>query len=369
MDRRYLVLLSSHSPVEVKKNILLSLCKALVYSLPQILCYYVVKIWRFAMETISEDQVKHLLPMSQAIEVVEQAFKDYSKTIITMGKRGTLEVDSNGDACIFLPAMHKKKKYYSMKYAASFPSCGAKRLPTVQSVIWLFSAETGNVCAMIQANALTAIKTGAASAVATRHLANKDASVLTVIGAGDQAKTQLEGISQVRDLKEIRLKDLELNKCESLKSWAEKHLNLGIPIIVSSSADEAVKDADLIVTCTTSSRPVLTGDFIKPGVHINAIGAFTPGMQEIDAQTILRSDKIVTDSLTEAWKFAGDLIVPVNKGLIPRTTIIHELGDIIEKKVKGRTSEKEITLYESVGFAPLDLAVAIEIYQRLKSSL
>lgn len=321
------------------------------------------------METISEHQVKQLLPVSKAIEVVEQAFKDYSKKIISMGNRGTLEVDSNGDACIFLPAIHKRKKYYSMKYAASFPSCGAKGLPTVQSIIWLFSAETGDVCAMIQANALTAIKTGAASAVATRYLANKDASILTVIGAGNQAKMQLACISQVRDLKEIRLVDLDSKKCEALKNWAEKHLNLGIPIILSSFADEAVKDADLIVTCTTSSRPVLKGAFIKPGVHINAIGSFTPEMQEIDGQTVLRSDKIVCDAADEVWNCAGDLIVPVNKGLIPRTTIIHELGDIIENKIEGRTSEKEITLYESVGFASLDLAVGIEIFQRLKSSL
>ena len=321
------------------------------------------------MEIISENQVKLLLPISQAIEVVEQAFKDYSKRVLAMGNRGTLEVDSNGDSCIFLPAVHKRKKYFSMKYAASFPSCGARGLPTVQSVIWLFSAETGNVCAMIQANALTGIKTGAASAVATRYLAKKDASILTVIGAGDQAKMQLACISQVRDLKEIRLVDLDLNKCAALKNWAEKHLKSGIHIIVSSSADAAVKDADVIVTCTTSSRPVLKGDLIKPGAHINAIGSFTPQMQEIDGRTVLRSDKIVVDTVQEALNCAGDLIVPMNQGLIPRTTAILELGDIMENKIQGRTSEQEITLYESVGFAPLDLAVSIEIFQRLKSSL
>ncbi|MBT3176018.1 MAG: ornithine cyclodeaminase family protein [Desulfobacula sp.] len=321
------------------------------------------------MEIISENQVKQLLPADHAIEVVEQAFKDYSKNVISMGKRGTLDVDSNGDACIFLPAVHKRKKYYSMKYAASFPSCGAKGLPTVQSVIWIFSAETGNVCAMIQANALTAIKTGAASAVATRYLAKKDAGVLTIIGAGNQAQMQLACISQVRDLKEIRLVDLNLDKCENLKNWTIKNLDLCIPIIMSSTADEAVKYADIIVTCTTSSRPVLKGELIKPGTHINAIGSFTPEMQEIDAQTVLRSDKIITDAVKETWNCAGDLIVPVNKGLIPRTTAICELGDIIEKKITGRSSNEEITLYESVGFAPLDLAVGIETFQRLKSSL
>lgn len=315
------------------------------------------------MIIISEEQVKRLLPIQQAIEVVEQAFKDYADGLITIGNRGTLEVDNDqGDACLFLPALHTSKKYFSMKYAASFPSCAGMGLPTVQSAIWLFSAETGQVVAMIQANALTALKTGAASAVATRHLANTDARILTVIGAGEQAKTQLMGISHVRDLTEVRLVDLELEKCTVLKSWAEKKLSANIRIVISNSADESTKDADIVVTCTTSSRPVLHGNCIKPGVHVNAIGSFTPTMQEIDEQTVLRSNKIVTDALQETWRCAGDLIVPLKKRLISKTAAIVELGDIIIKKTNGRTSAAEITLYESVGFAPLDLAVAIETY-------
>lgn len=318
------------------------------------------------MIIISEEQVKQLLSIQQAIEVIEQAFKDCATGLITIGSRGTLEVNNDmGDACLFLPALHMSKKYFSMKYAASFPSCAAMGLPTVQSVIWLFSAETGEVVAMIQANALTAIKTGAASAVATRHLANADARILTVIGAGEQAKTQLTGISHVRDLKEVRLVDLELAKCTVLKNWAEKKLNANIRIVISISADEATKDADIIVTCTTSSRPVLHGNCVKPGAHVNAIGSFTPTMQEIDEQTVLRSNKIVTDAVQEAWRCAGDLIVPLKKRLISNTAAIVELGDIITKKTKGRISASEITLYESVGFAPLDLAVAIETYKRM----
>lgn len=315
------------------------------------------------MITITEKDVVDNLPMERAIEVVEQAFRDTVDNLITIGVRGTLEVTTEGNSCIFLPAAHTTKNYFTLKYAASFPTCAAQGLPTVQSVIFLFSAETGEIRAMIAANVLTAIKTGAASAVATKYLANKNAPVLTIIGAGEQAKTQLAGIAQVRHLDEVRLVDIDPNRATALKQWAEKHLAPRCRIVTSSSADESTVDADIIVTCTTSNNPVLKGDYIQPGVHINAIGSFTPQMQEIDERTVLRADKIVTDTKQEVWKYAGDLIVPFEKELISKAAVSCELGDIIQKKHTGRETSAEITLYESIGFAPLDLAVAIEVYE------
>lgn len=320
------------------------------------------------MDMISDKQVQRLLPISRAIEVVEQAFKDYCAGTIRMGSRGFLDVNSKTDSCIFLPAVQIRERYFSMKYAASFPSCHEKGLPTVQSVIWLFSVDTGNACAMIEANALTALKTGAASGVATRFLANENAGILTIIGAGEQAKFQLEAISLVRDLTHVRLVDVKPDQSETLKKWAQNYLKLKIPITIFHSADQAIKGSDLIVTCTTSKHPVFNGHNLTPGVHINAMGSFTPEMQEIDAQTILKSDKIVTDNVSEVWKFAGDLLIPLESGVIPRTTAIYTLGEIVEEKSKGRRAETEITLYESVGFASLDLAVAIEVYKRFKSA-
>ena len=317
------------------------------------------------MKSITEEQVKQLLPISQAIDVVQQAFKDYATGVITTGERGTLELNNAyDDACLFLPAYHRNKNFFSLKYATSFPSCAKKNLPTVQSAIWLFSAETGQVVAMIQANALTAIKTGAASAVATRHLCNAKARILTIIGAGGQAKTQLAGICQVCDVVEIRIVDLNSDRSANLKRWAVERVNSAIGIVTSKAAEEAVRDADIIITCTTSSKPVLHGHWLKPGAHINAIGSFTPKMQEIDEQTIIRANKIVTDSKKETLRCAGDLIVPMEKGLISRKTDILELGDMLINKSGGRRSDSEITLYESVGFAPLDLAVAIATYEQ-----
>lgn len=316
------------------------------------------------MKRITENDVVNLLPIDRAIEVVEQAFCDYATGLITVGNRGTLDVTSEGNACLFLPAVHRDKKFFTLKYAASFPSCAKIGLPTVQSVIWLFSAESGQALAMIEANTLTAIKTGAASAVATRYLSNPDAAILTIVGTGEQAKTQLAAITRIRQITEVRLVDLDIERCNSLKKWAEEMLTPNYTITTSIPDPNTTADADIIVTSTTSSRPVLRGEDIRQGAHLNAIGAFTPNMQEIDEKAILRADKIVVDAVEEAWTYSGDLVVPHKKGLISKAAISCELGDIILKKHLGREKHSQITIYESVGFAPLDLAVAIEVYEK-----
>jgi len=262
------------------------------------------------MIKITEAQVEEALPITDAVTVVEQAFKDVADDLITIGHRGTLDMDNDSDTCIFLPALHKRHALYSMKYAASFPSCAAKGLPTVQSVIWLFSAETGEACAMIEGNHLTAVKTGAASAVATKHLANADAAELTIIGAGKQARTQLEGILNVRKIEKINLVDLDESQSQALKKWAEDILSPDIPIMIHMSAEKVLKQTDILVTCTTAKKPVLNGKDLKPGVHINGIGSFTPDMQELDEATILNTDAVIADSISEVWQCSGDLIVP-----------------------------------------------------------
>lgn len=171
------------------------------------------------VEIICEDTVQKLISEAKAIEVVGQALRDFSDQVITMGARGFLKVGEQEDACIFLPADHKTEEFFSMKYAASFALGGKKGIPTVQSVTWLFSAKTGEVCAMIHAGFLTAVKTGAASAVAARYLPEENSRILTIIGAGEQAKYQISCIVRVRDLKEIRLVDLDPEKSRNLKTW------------------------------------------------------------------------------------------------------------------------------------------------------
>jgi ornithine cyclodeaminase/alanine dehydrogenase-like protein (mu-crystallin family) len=316
------------------------------------------------MLLISEADVKEALTMANVIETVMSAYGDYSEKLIEIPSRITMKVRDESDSAIFLTANYLSRPFYGIKQASSFPSNINKEKSTVLSDIHLYSADTGELLAVVSANYLTAIKTGAASAVATKFLAREGDSILAIIGTGVQARTQLAGIQKVRPLEEVRLYDLEKRKVKEFIKYIKIIRNRNYTIKIYNSADECVYGADIVTTCTTSTRPVFEGDYISEGTHINAVGSFTPYMQEIDSKTVVKTKKIIVDSRKEAWKVAGDLLVPLNEGSIARSKIFGELGDIVTGKIPGRENEKEITIYESVGFAALDIALAIAAYQK-----
>jgi len=253
--------------------------------------------------------------------------------------------------------------FFGIKYASSFPDNREKGKDTVISQINLYSSETGEPLAFISANYLTAIKTGAAAGVATDILAKKKACRLAIIGTGIQAKTQVIAIQEVRYLKEVCVFDKNYIKAKQFVEYVEKINNQNYDVKIAESSDQCVQGADIVSTCTPSSTPVFSGDSLVPGTHINAIGSFTPFMQEIDTATILKAHKIVTDHTEETWSAAGDLLIPLGEGKISKSKLHGELGDVLSGKILGRENEKEITLYESVGFSVLDIAMAISVYK------
>ncbi|RLB39429.1 MAG: ornithine cyclodeaminase family protein, partial [Deltaproteobacteria bacterium] len=316
---------------------------------------------------ISENDVRKAVSIAEVIERVENAFLHYSRGLIQVPSRVTLRVrDENNDA-IFLVANYRSMPFYGIKEASSFPTNMLKGKPTVMSNIQLYSADTGEPLALVSAVYLTALKTGAASAVATKHLAIQGNVSIAIIGTGVQARTQLEAVQHVKKLKELRVYDIDKSRAKKFAEYAENNKNSNYPIIISTSANECIENVDVIITATTSTIPVFDDEYVKRGAHINAIGSFTPDMQEIAEQTVVRADKIVTDNQEETWKVAGDLLVPLKAGKIDRTRLYGELGDIVAGKLPGREREEEITIYESVGFGALDIAVAVLAYE--KSSL
>ena len=316
------------------------------------------------MLLISEKNVKDALTMDDVIETVIAAYRDYSEKLIAVPPRVTMQVRGENNSCIFLPANYFSMPFYGVKQASSFPGNLEKGKSTVLCDIHLYSADTGEPLAMVSANHLTAMKTGAASAVATKFLAKGGGSILTIIGTGVQARTQLDGIQRARPLREVRLCDLDQQKIKEFSQYIETIKNKNYSIIISNDANECVSGADIISTCTTSNTPVFSGDYITEGAHINAVGSFTPSMQEIDTKTVVRAEKIVTDIEEAAWSVAGDLLIPLEEGEITDSKLYGELGDIVNGKIPGREDEKEITIYESVGFGALDIAVAIVVYKK-----
>ncbi len=316
---------------------------------------------------ISENDVKNNLTMDEIIVVVEEAQKDYSEKKIEIPGRVTINVRGKENSAIILAANHLSKSFYGFKQASSFSDNAKKGLNTVISDIHLYSGETGEHRAAIAATLLTALKTGAASAVATKHMAKPKAGILAIIGVGIQAQTQLEAIQHVMKLTEVRVYDLSHENIDKFIEFAETIKNRDYLISASKTSDSCVYGADVIVTATTAMKPVFDSQNVSLGTHINAIGSFTPDMQEIDSKIVVRADKIVTDNMDETWDVAGDLLVPFNNGEITKSRIHGNVGDIITGKITGRETHKEITIYESVGFAALDIALAIKVYEKIKN--
>ncbi|KAK2616869.1 hypothetical protein QQS21_000247 [Conoideocrella luteorostrata] len=243
-------------------------------------------------------------------------------------------------------------------------SCNLRKgLPVTILTISLYSDQTGQLEAVVEANALTAIKTAGSAATATELLSRKDSSRLAIIGSGMQAFNQVLAICEVRDIRHVVVYDLDPAQAEKFIGFLKASDGFDINTEVAQSADTAVSKADIVCTCTTSKKPVFHVSRLRLATHVNAIESFSPDMQEIDADTVLRSGCVFTEHVDGLWAAAGDILKPYQSGLIDRSKVTGSLGELLSGSVTGRKSQEQITCYESVGSAVLDLALAVETYQ------
>jgi ornithine cyclodeaminase/alanine dehydrogenase-like protein (mu-crystallin family) len=223
----------------------------------------------------------------------------------------------------------------------------------------LYDMASGDLLALIEADAMGQLRTGAASGVATKYLARKDARVAAIIGTGGQAKTQLEAVAAVRELRSARAYGRDRARrekyCKEMSEW------LGFPVHPSASVEEAVREADIVATATTAAQPVVRGADLAPGAHINAIGANHAHKRELDDEAVASADVIVVDSVEQSRQEAGDLILAFRGDEICWTGV-KKLSDVVAGKTSGRTSDSEVTLFKSNGIASWDLAVAMKVY-------
>lgn len=317
------------------------------------------------MKIISEEQVKTFLNMRNVIEVVKKIYLECVEGQFYAGNRIYMPIRGEENVGQWLVANSLSQPFFGSKFSSVFPNNVTIGLPSTISKISLYSAQTGELQALIDANYLTAIKTGASAAVATDLMARKDASVLAVIGTGLQAYSQVLAIQEVRSLEKLYVYDVVPERIKQFISLLEKEKNQPYQIVAASSADACVEQADIICTCTTAKQPVFSGKKLKAGAHVNAIGSFTPFMQEIDEATVLKSSKILTEHVEGLWEAAGDILIPFNEGKITKDKVNGSLGDALSGKISARDNEKEITLYESVGSGVLDIGLSIYVYQNL----
>ncbi len=316
------------------------------------------------LRILSAADVRRAVTMAEAIGAVREAYIQLSAGQAVVPLRTPVPVEKRDGVTLFMPAYLASSDAMAAKIVSVFPGNLEKGLPLIHAVVIVVDAETGRPLALMDGTYLTALRTGAASGVATDLLARPDARVAAIFGAGAQARTQLEAVCTVRNIERAWVYDLSP---DAAAAYAREMKGRGAPIPadvrVADSPAQAVSQADVICTATTSSTPVFSDADLKPGVHINGIGAYTPEMQEIPAETVARA-QVVVDSRAASLAEAGDLIIPLREGRITQDDIHGELGEVAAGNVPGRGSAKDVTFFKSVGVAVQDVAVASLILRR-----
>jgi alanine dehydrogenase len=304
---------------------------------------------------ISEAEVRSLLTMPLAIEAIEEISRKQSRGEVVVHPRRRFELPGGGffhymAAADFAAGFVAMKQYTYVKGKIRF-------------LVPLYEMKSGDLVAQIEADYMGQLRTGAASGVATKYLSRQNSKVAAIVGAGGQARTQLEAIVNVRKLELARVYSRDAAKRE--KFAVEMSERLGIRVEAVASSSEAVRGADILCTATTTASPVVSGGDLAPAVHINAIGANHSHKRELDDDAVKSADVIVVDSIEQSRQEAGDLIIAFGGDEICWTGV-KKLSDVVAGKTSGRTSDAEVTLFKSNGIASWDLAVAMKVYALAK---
>jgi len=300
---------------------------------------------------ISEAEVREVLAMPQALAAVEEISCKQATGEVVVHPRRRFEMPGGG-FFHYMAAADYSAGFVAMKQYTYVRG-------QLRFLVPLYEMATGALLALIEADYMGQLRTGAASGVATKYLARLDARVAAIIGTGGQAKTQLEAVAAVRKLEFARVYGRDAGKREKFSN--EMTARLGIPITPARTSAEALRGADIVCTATTSSQAVVNGADLAPAVHINAIGANHAHKRELDDEAVASADVIVVDSVEQSRQEAGDLILAF-KGDEICWTGVKKLSDIVAGKTSGRTGNSEITLFKSNGIASWDLAVAMKVY-------
>ena len=308
------------------------------------------------MLTLTEDQVKSLADPALVIHAIRAAFdRDFGATL-QMPVRTALQLE-NGGVLLLMPACDSALHLAGVKTVTVTKAAG------VSAQYELLDPSNGAVLARMEANWLTDVRTAATSAVATDLLARADVETLGIFGSGRQARAHLAVLPQVRKFKRFLLCGLAASEPGTFAETINRICKIKVEI---TDPETCVRQSDVICTCTTSPAPLFDGQWIRPGTHINLIGAFQPETREADDET-MRLSRIVVDTYPGALAEAGDLLIPLSKGTITKDAIAGDLHEIASGKRRGRTSPADITVFKSVGCALEDLVTAKLVYERAKA--
>jgi len=310
---------------------------------------------------INHREVSQLLPMNECIEVMANALKALSQGDAANPLRTVMWLPEKAGALGMMPAYWSDQKVMGLKALSVFSSNMDTEYDSHQGGVFLFETKNGRPLAIVDASAITAIRTGAVSGVATRLLARQDAGDLAMLGSGVQAWGHLEAMLKVRKIRRVRVWSLPLDHARKFVERVSRHYNIHAEFIA--SAREAVTGADLICTVTSAGEPILAGEWIASGTHINAVGSSVPFTRELDTAAVVKS-RLFVDRRESTINEAGDFLFPKREGAIDDSHIQGEIGEILASRIEGRRSQDEITLFKALGLAVEDVAAAHYVYTK-----
>jgi ornithine cyclodeaminase/alanine dehydrogenase-like protein (mu-crystallin family) len=306
--------------------------------------------------------VEKCISMVEAIDLMRNAFSDLTAGLADIPDRTNLNMPLDSSDALIMPVYSSSTQKYGVKVVSLNQDNYKNNLPLIHAIMMLFDSTSGKPLALLDAEKITAVRTGAASGLATNILARLDSSYVALFGTGVQARTQLEAVCAVRNIRKAIVFTKDIDNVNRFIEEVKKKLSIEITFEENLSL---LREADIICTATTSATPLFEDEHISEGTHINAIGSYKPDLREIPSMTLKRA-KTVVDSKRSCLKEAGDIIIPMNEGLIKEDHIYAEIGELISNHKEGRTNNSEITFFKSVGSGIQDLLSAIFIFEKAK---
>ncbi|MEO6258897.1 MAG: ornithine cyclodeaminase family protein [Thermoanaerobaculia bacterium] len=310
---------------------------------------------------LNHQEVEEMLTMSECIAVMEEALSALARGEMHQPLRSMMRPDGAAGILGLMPAYRRgSAPLFGLKEICVFPGNPARGLDSHLGAVLLHSGETGELLAVMNASAITAIRTAAVSAVATKLLAREDAHTLALIGAGVQAETHLRSLSLVRDFREVRIFSRTRGKAEAV---AQAFTTAQMHVVVTDDIEAAVRGADVVTTVTSSREPVIRLEWLAAGTHINAVGSSIASARELDSAT-MAAGLLFVDRRESTRNESGDFLMARNEGAIGDDAIRGEIGELLTGQAEGRRSSNEITIFKSLGLATEDLAAAAFLYEK-----
>ena len=310
---------------------------------------------------VGAEQASGILTMKDCIEVMDGCFRAMARGEAGFPPRFAMPYPTKKGALGMMPGFLTRENILGLKATTVFPGNLGSKYESHQGAVLLFEADHGSLLAAVDAGTITRIRTGAASAVATRALARPGSGVVAILGSGTQASSHLDAMAEALPrLQSVRVWSRTRSSAER---FAERAGKRGVDAAAFMNAEETVRGADVVCTVTGATSPVLYGRWLAPGTHVNAAGASRPPSRELDSEAV-RMSRVFVDSRESAKLEADDYIVPLREGAITEGHILGEIGEVLEGRVRGRNSEADVTLFKSLGLAVEDLSAALFVYRR-----